>query len=338
MATTTFDTSDIEGENSVEFLRRHTRDCAFERADIASLAKRLLADQAPPPASPDDAGGLKVEKNALASLFIPALFELAGELLDAHPGSLFALNGDQLTVVAPDTARFAIDPHNPQGSLCRMVERSMKAVFQHVAPLYFAALRQTAADGDAQAQWAVKALLNRYEAALEHYHGHTKIAEAEFFTPVNHLMAGINTALFFILRALSAITVLGERRLGRPITAAELSEAVRETAPLLLTIARCHLEQLLELEPLMGKGGDLYMTRLDAPAHAAALETMFALAPGPVLRLEFSARVLAVLPRHLTSDKPRTGCPALFAATGDNENAIVTLVRLVERAFAGLLF
>jgi hypothetical protein len=328
----------IEAGNSVEFLRQHMRDCTFERADIASLAKRLLANDAPPPASPDDAAGLKVEKNALASLFIPNIFELAEEILDAHPGALFALNGDELKVIAADTARFAIDTQNPQGSICRMVERSMKAVFQHVAPLFIVALRQTAADGDVQAIWAVESLLNRYDAALGNYHGHTKIAEAEFFTPANHMMAGINTALFFILRALSAIAVLGERRLGRPITAEELSGAVHQTAPLLLTIARCHLEQLLELEPLMGKGGDLYMTRLDASAYAAALETMFALAPGPVLRLEFSAHVLASLPRNLTSDKPRTGCPALFAATGETENAIVTLVRLVERAFAGLLF
>ncbi|HLN25888.1 MAG TPA: hypothetical protein VK558_18110 [Patescibacteria group bacterium] len=338
MAPTTSDTIDIETENSVEFLREHTRGCTFERADIASFSKRLLAGDAPPPPSPDDAAGLKVEKNALATLFIPNMFALAEELLDTQPGSLFALNGDQLKVVAPDAARFVIDPNNPQGSLCRMVERSMKAVFQHVAPLYIAALRQTAADGDAQAAWAVEALLNRYDAALGNYHGHTKIAEAAFFTPVNHLMAGINTALFFILRALSAITVLGERRLGRPITAEELWAAVGETVPLLLTIARCHLEQLLELEPLMGKGGDLYMTQLDASAYAAALETMFTLAPGPLLRLEFSPQVRAALPRHLTSDKPRTGCPALFAATGDTENAIVTLVRLVGRCYAGLLF
>ena len=43
------------------------------------------------------------------------------------------------------------------------------------------------------------------------------------------------------------------------------------------------------------------------------------------------------LPR-LAGDKPRTGCPALYASTFDNVNAIVALVRLTGRCFADLLF
>lgn len=313
-------------ESSIEFLRDHTKGCRFARADIAGLAKRLSTGETLPTPANDDAAALKVEKNALAILFIPSIFALAEEVLAPRPGMVFFLHEGGLQSSPARPVREALDPGMTQAGLCQLVFRSLSNVFDFVAHLHVEGLRRTAAATSMP-------LLARYEGALNDYHNHTK--ETLDFTPTLHFMAGIHTALFFILRALSAITVLGERRLGRPITNAELSAAVRTNAPLLLAIARCHLTQLLALEPLLGKCEDKFLTQLDKEAYADALAGMFALA-GDGWRLELSPAVRAALPRALESDRPRTSCPALFTATGGTENAIVTLVRLVEDAFIGV--
>jgi hypothetical protein len=249
---------------------------------------------------------------------------------------VFCADASGLQMVDGRAARSALDPRMTQGGLCQLLYRSMSNVFHHVAQYHLATVRQKAIDGSEAARMT-EALLVRYETALSNYQRHTPTAALDF-TPTIHLMAGIHTALFFILRALSAITVLGARRLDRAVTREELSAAVKASAPLLLTIARGHLEQLLALEELLGKSGDLFMTALDGPAYEAAIAAMFTLAPGEVLQLELSEAVRAALPRNLASEKPRTSCPALFAVTRGTENAIHSLIRMVERAFAEMAF
>lgn len=323
--------------SSVEVLNRYARSCAYPKADISALARRLRDGSAPPPADAADAAALKVEKNALALVFIPAMMSVTEELIAAHPGVMFNMLMGRLGTIGLGEVRAAIDPRNPQGSICAHAYASLFAVFQHIATAYVIAVVDAARDGDEQMAWTVDNLLVRYQRALSDYHGHTEFS-AQHFTPHGHIMAGINTALFFILRALSGIMVLGEAEFGRPLVRDELATAVRNTQPLLLTIARCHLEQLLELEGPLGKQDDLFMTRLDAAAYAERLTAMFTLAEGPDgLRLEIDAGVLAGLP-VMSGDKPRTGCPALYATTFDNLNAIVALVRLTERTFADLCF
>jgi hypothetical protein len=317
---------DAAVENSVEFLRDHTKGCRFARADIAGLAKRLSAGESLPMPANDDAAGLKVEKNALAIIFIPAIFALAEQVLAPRPGMVFFLHDGRLQSSEARPVREALDPGMTQAGLCQLVFRSLSNVFDFVSTFYVEGLKRTAAETGVP-------LLERYEGALNDYHTHTK--ETLDFTPTLHFMAGIHTALFFILRALSAISTLGERRLGRPVTETELSAAVKLNAPLLLAIARCHLSQLLALEPLLGKCEDKFLTRLDKEAYADQLAAMFTLAADG-WRLELSPAVRDALPRALESDRPRTSCPALFTATGGTENAIVTLVRLVETAFIGV--
>jgi len=322
-------------ETSIEFLKEQTERCDFASADIAGIAKRLAAGETSPVAAANDPAALKVEKNALAILFIPAIFALAEEILTPNPRMVFYIDPSGIQMMDCDVARVALDPSKTQAGLCQLIYRSMSAVFDRVAQYHLTKLRQDAIEGSPSARMT-EALLIRYEAALTNYQGHTKATVA--FTPTVHLMAGIHTALFFILRALSAITVLGARRLDRPITPAELSAAVKLSTPLLLTIARGHLEELLELEVLLGKGSNLFMTGVDSAAYDATIEAMFTLAPGDGLRLELSDAVRAALPWQLASEKPRTRCPALFSVTRDTENAIASLIRLVERQFASLAF
>ncbi|HLO74827.1 MAG TPA: hypothetical protein VK196_00045 [Magnetospirillum sp.] len=325
--------------SSVEMLNRHMRTCRFPKADITVLAKRLQDSQAEPPERPgqDDAAGLKVEKNALALVFIPAVMTLVEEFIAEHPGKGFNLLLGQLGMVDVAAMRAGVDRRNPQASICGHVYMSLRSLFQHIAASYVRAAVAAAEQGDAPAVWMVDNLLDRYQQALSDYHAHTQVSSTHF-TPHGHILAGINTALFFILRALSAVVVLGERSLGRPVTRDELATAMRNTAPLLLTIARTHLELLLELEGPLGKQEDLFLSRLDAADYADALARMFVVVNGPEgLRLEIAEDILAGLP-VLSGDKPRTGCPALYASTFDNVNAIVALVRLTERAFAELLY
>jgi hypothetical protein len=318
-------TEDAVVENSIEFLKEHTSGCRFARADIAGLAKRLSSGDVPPAPANDDAAGLKVEKNAHAILFIPSIFALAEKVLAPRPGQVFFLHEGGLQSSPARPVREALDPGMTQAGLCQLVFRSLSNVFDYVSQVHVQRSRDPSG--------ANPPLLQRYAGVLTDYHGHTK--ETIDFTPTLHFMAGIHTALFFILRALSAITVLGERRLGRPVTGAELAAAVKLNAPLLMAIARCHLTQLLALEPLLGKGEDRFFTALDKEAYGDALAGMFTLA-GDGWRLELSPAVRAALPRELESDRPRTSCPALFTATTGTENAIVTLIRLVEDAFIGV--
>lgn len=325
--------------SSVEMLNRATRACRFPKADITVLAKRLQDRAAAPPAAPaeDDAAALKVEKNALALVFIPAVMSLVEEAVALHPDKVFNMLLGQLGMVDMAAARAGIDPRNPQASICGHAYQSLRSIFQHMSSAYVAEVIAAADAGDEQMAWVVDALLRRYQAALSGYHAHTEVS-AQHFNPAGHIMAGINTALFFILRALSAITVLGEEALGRPVTRDDLAAAMRNTAPMLLTIARCHLELLLELEGPLGKGDDLFLSRLDARAYRDALARMFVVVDSPEgLRLEIAEDILAGLP-VLEGNKPRTGCPALYASTLDNVNAIVALVRLTERTFADLAF
>ncbi|MBC7905315.1 MAG: hypothetical protein H7Y60_01035, partial [Rhodospirillaceae bacterium] len=292
---------------------------------------------APPPADASDPAGLKVEKNALALVFIPAIMSVTEEFIADRPGVVFNVLMGQLGTVKIEDARAGIDPRNPQGSICAHVYSSLFAVFKHIATAYVITVVDAAEMGDAQMAWTVDNLLTRYQRALSEYCEHTDYSD-QHFTPHGHVMAGINTALFLILRALSGIMVLGEAKLGRPFTRAELATTVKNTQPLLLTIARCHLEQLLELEGPLGKQEDLFMTLLDSTAYAEALSAMFVMAESAEgMRLEIRPEVLAGLP-VMTGEKPRTGCPALYASTFDNVNAIVALVRLTERTFADLSF
>lgn len=325
--------------SSVEMLNRATRACRFPKADITGLSKRLQDRAAEAPILPaaDDAAALKVEKNALALVFIPAVMTLVEEAVALHPGKVFNILLGRLGMVDMADARAGIDPRNPQASLCGHAYQSLRSIFEHMSSAYVAEVVAAAEAGDEQMAWVVEALLRRYQRALSGYHVHTAVT-AEHFTPSGHIMAGINTALFFILRALSAVMVLGEEALGRPVTRDELSTAMHNTVPMLLTIARCHLELLLELEGPLGKDADLFMSRLDARAYRDALARMFVVADGPDgLRLEIDEDILAALP-VLVGDKPRTGCPALYASALDNVNAIVALVRLTERTFAELAF
>lgn len=315
------------------------RACSFPKADITILAKRLqdMDSAVPEPAAADDPAGLKVEKNALALVFIPAVMSLVEEFIALHPGKAFNMLLGKMGMVDLDQVRAGIDPRNPQASICGHVNVSLRSLFQHMASSYVLAATIAAEEGDAQMGWVVDTLLRRYQRALSEYHGHTAVA-ATHFTPSGHILAGINTALFFILRALSAVVVLGGETLGRPVTRDDLAAAMRNTSPLLLTIARCHLELLLELEGPLGKGDDLFLSALDATAYRDALARMFVVVDGPEgLRLEVAGDILAGLP-VLTGDKPRTGCPALYASTFDNVNAIVALVRLTEHTFADLMF
>ncbi|MBX9635027.1 MAG: hypothetical protein K2X44_08605, partial [Magnetospirillum sp.] len=197
-------------------LNRHTRSCSFPKADITVLAKRLLDGSAPPPADADDAAALKVEKNALALVFIPAIMTMTEEFLAAHPGVAFNVLLGQVGTVPLEDVRAGIDPRNPQASICEHVYQSLQAVFKHISTAYMLALVDAAHEGDPQMVWTVENLLNRYGRALTAYHPHTS-STAQHFTPHGHVMAGINTALFFILRALSAIMVLGETKLGRKV-------------------------------------------------------------------------------------------------------------------------
>lgn len=325
--------------SSVEMLNRATRACAFPKADITVLAKRLQDRSVPMPPVPagDDAAGLKVEKNALALVFIPAVMSLVEDFVALHPGKVFNLLLGQLGMVDMADARAGVNPRNPQASLCAHAYQSLRSIFEHMSSSYVAEVVAAAEAGDPQMAWVEQALLRRYAGVLGAYHGHTAVS-SQHFTPSGHIMAGINTALFFILRALSAVVVLGEETLGRPVTRDDLSTAMRNTAPLLLTIARCHLELLLELEGPLGKGDDLFLSKLGTGAYRDALARMFVVVEGADgLRLEVAEDILAGLPQ-LAGDKPRTGCPALYASTFDNVNAIVALVRLTETTFAELMF
>ncbi|MCR6629810.1 MAG: hypothetical protein NVV74_07020 [Magnetospirillum sp.] len=323
--------------DSIAALNRHTRACAFAKADITVLAKRLqeMGRPAPAAADPHDAAALKVEKNALALVFIPAVMTVAEDLAALHPDSLFTLLLGQLGMIPAAEVRAATDRRNPQAFICGQVYASLRNLFEHVATAYVALAVRSADQGDAEMEWVVENLLRRYQQALSGYHAHTAVASTHF-TPAGHILAGINTALFFILRALSALTVLGGERLGRPLTRDDLAQGMGNSTPLLLTIARCHLEQLLALEGPLGKHADLFMARLDQPDYRDALAAMFVVElGGNGLRLEIQPGVLAGLP-VMSSPKPRTGCPALYAATMDNVNAIVALARLTEQAFANL--
>lgn len=325
--------------SSVEMLTRASRACSFPKADIIGLARRLQERGMPAPPVPaeDDAAALKVEKNALALVFIPAVMSLAEDFVARHPGKVFNLLLGQVGIVDMADARAGIDPRNPQASLCAHVYQSLRSVFEYLAGGYVRQVVAEAAAGDAQMAWVEETLLRRYARALDAYHGHTAVS-ARHFTPAGHILAGINTALFFILRALSAFMTLGKTALGRPLARADLSAAVANATPLLLTIARCHLDLLLELEGPLGKGDDLFLSKLDPAAYEGALARMFVVSEGEDgLRLEIAEDILAALPR-LAGDKPRTGCPALYASTFDNVNAIVALVRLTERTFSELAF
>lgn len=313
---------------SVAFLRRHTQGCPFVRADINGRAKRLLAGTPVPNAAADDPAALKIEKNALAILFIPAALARMDASLAAHPGALFFHDGDRLGAIPAFEVTPHLDPQRRPARVCQVVYRSLSNLFLHLVQQQLDEI--TAAGGGAAAR------LDRYATALGAFHRHTQ--EAIAFTPAVHLTAGIHTALFLILRTMSGLAVLGQDRLGRPPTAAELSAGMRASTPMLLAIARCHLEQLMELEPLLGKGDDPFMTGLHGEVYTAALMAMFQLAPGAALRLELSPDVQSALPEALTSDKPRTCCPALFAAVDDGENAIVALIRMVERSYLDLAY
>lgn len=323
----------------MEALNRYTRSCHLPKAEITPLAKRLTDRMTPPPAMADagDAAALKVEKNALALVFIPAIMTIAEEFIAAHPGVFFYMQQDQPGTVDLSAVRASIDPRNPQAFICHYVNYSLSAVFQHVVNTHVAAV-ENATDDEPDLIWTAENLLNRYRRAISSYHGHTS-QSAQHFTPQGHIMAGINTALFIILRALSAITVLGEAKLGRPLTRQDLAVAVTNSTPLLLTIARCHLEQLLVLEdPLEKQAGDPFLSQLDAPAYSARLEKMFVVAEDSAgLRLELTEAILNSLPL-VSSPKPRTGCPALYASTSGNVNVIAALVHMTETAFSGLHF
>lgn len=305
---------------SIDALSRLMRACTFPKADITRLARQLREGTAPPPAEIGDAAGLKVEKNALALVFIPGALDCARDLLEQFPGKLVTESG----VVDMAELPGVLGGGNPHGEMCGYVYVSMRNALQR-------AVRQALAvvpPGDP--------LLERYGRALNLYHGHTAEA-ATHFNPGGHLMAGVNTALFFMLRALAALTVLGGRVLGRPVTATELDAGMERAAPLLLTIARCHLDLLLALEGPLGKGEDLFLAKLPAAAYADALAAMFTVtADDTGLRLEVAQAVLDQV-GPMSGEKPRTGCPALYASTGDNVNAIVALARLTTRAYVQAL-
>lgn len=302
--------------DSIDALSRLMRACSFPKADITRLARQLREGSAPPPAEIGDAAGLKLEKNALALVFIPGALDCAQDLLDRFPGKLVTETG----VVDMAELAAVLAGGNPHGEMCGYVYVSMRNALQRAVRQALAAVPP----GDP--------LLERYGRALGLYHGHTAEA-ATHFHPGGHLMAGVNTALFFMLRALAALTILGAGALGRPVAAAELEAGMERAAPLLLTIARCHLDLLLALEGPLGKGDDLFLAKVPAARYADTLAAMFTVtADADGLRLEIARTVLDQM-RPLSGEKPRTGCPALYASTGDNVNAIVALARLTTRAY-----
>lgn len=308
--------------DSVEALKRHTQACGFASADIVALSKRMAEGTAPPPPTAGDAAALKVEKNALALVFIPEMMSAAQDVAEAYPHRMFTLLHGELGVVDATLVARSCRAVNGEALRCAAIYASLQNLFTHLGGAYMARL-------------AADPLAGRYARALGDYHGHTQVS-SRHFTPQGHLLAGINTALFFLLRALSAFRVLGARTLGRPVAADELATGMANATPLLLTIARCHLEQLLVLEEPLGKQQDLFLTQLDADAYGAALAEMFTVEHGPAgLKLELAEAIRAGLPK-LSSDKPRTGCPALYASTHDNTNAIVALLRITLRAYLEL--
>lgn len=321
---------------SIEALNTAIQKADYPKADISALSKHLLDGENFPPAAADDAAGLKVEKNALAVVFIRPVATIAEEFIAAHPGRMFNILLGEIGSMSVEEARRLVAPANPYPAICVLVTQSLSAVFEHLTLGYVLALADAAKRGEEGSTWTYDTLMVRYQRALAEYHAHTT-EKSTHFTPNGHIMAGINTALFFILRAMSAICVLGEKRLGRPITRDELALGIASTTPLLLTIARCHLDLLLELEGPLGKHGtDPALLRLGAADYASRLESMFILTDH--LGVDFAPGVLESLP-PLSGTKPRTGCPALFAATLSEPpvNAIVSLIRLCEQAFVELM-
>jgi hypothetical protein len=315
-------------DSAIEFLRLHGEGCRFARGNITGPAKRLANGDLPPVPTRDDVAAIKIEKNAIALMLIPAIFDEALPILDGPADRMFWIDASGLQSIDAATARTALDPGRTPGGLCQLIYRSMSNVFLYAVEKHLADLR---ASGDP----AVNALLARYVKVLNIYHTHTNVAVE--FTPTLHITAGIHTALFFILRTLSAVEVLGRKRFGRALEPWEIEAAAKLNGPLLMAVSRCHLEQMLELEVLLGKGEDQFMTRLDVAGYEAAIERMFQLAPDGSLQLELTEGVMAAMPRELASSKPHTGCPGLFAATDDAENAVATLIRYVARAYAAMM-
>ena len=325
--------------DSVEALIGHMRACGFNRVDIIPVAKRLQEkDSQPPRPDAHDQGALKVEKNALALVFIPAIVTVVSDFITAHPGKAFNVLLGQLGMVTLDEVRNGLPAASRQASVCHEVNGSLGSLFAYLARAYILAVADAAASGDAQMEWTVEHLVNRYGEALTHYHTHTKVSR-QHFNPAGHIIAGINTALFFILRMLSAMCVLGERAQGRPITREELAACVKRTIPLLLIIARCHLEQLLLLEEPSRLDKDVgFMPDLADADYADRLAGMFLVTvDAEGLRLEIHPSILTTLP-VIGSPIPQTGCPALYASAPGHANAIVAMIRLTERCFSDIMW
>lgn len=329
--------------DSIEALIRHMAACGFPQADIISIAKRLQdMSAASPVANTDDRAALKVEKNALALVFIPAVVTLANDFISNHPHQCFAALRNQLETIPLDHVRAGLPLSFRHAAVCHAVSVSLGSLFAYLARIYVVSVVDAAANGDSRMEWTLENLLIRYNQALSNYHALTHTitkVSRQHFNPHGHLSAGINTALFFILRMLSAMCVLGERQLGRPVTRAELSAGVKRTTPLLLAIARCHLEQLLLLEEpsrLNKEAG--FMIELSEADYADQLAKMFLVTvDGSGLRLEIHPSILKELP-VVGGSLPRTGCPALYAAAPGSANAIVAMIRLTERSFADILW
>ena len=329
----------IEPMDSAEALIGHMRACGFRRVDIIPMAKRLQdRDAQPPLPDPQDQGALKVEKNALALVFIPAIVIVVSDFMAAHPGKAFNVLLGQLGTIPLEEVRDGLPTASRHASVCHETNGSLGSLFSYLARAYVLAVADAAANGDQQMEWTVEHLLNRYGEALSHYHTHTKVSR-QHFNPAGHVIAGINTALFFILRMLSAICVLGERAQGRPVTRDELSACVKRTIPLLLIIARCHLEQLLLLEEPSRLNKDAgFMADMSDADYAEKLAAMFLVTrDAEGLRLEIHPTILGGIP-VIGSPLPQTGCPALYAAVPGHANAIVAMIRLTERCFADIMW
>lgn len=329
--------------DSVEALIGHMGACRFPQADIISIAKRLqdMSVGSPAPGK-DDQAALKVEKNAMALVFIPAIVTVVSDFITAHPGQCFNVLLGDLGVIPLENVRAGLAGRSRHAAVCHETNGSLGSLFSYLARVYVLAVTDAAAKGDVQMQWTLEHLLVRYNQALIDFHTNThpttKVSR-QHFNPSGHITAGINTALFFILRMLSAMCVLGERQLGRPITREELSACVKRTIPLLLAIARCHLEQLLLLEEPSRLNKDAaFMTGLTEEDYADQLAKMFlVISDRDGLRLELHPSILGGLP-VIRSDAPQTGCPALYAAAPGYPNAIIAMVRLTERCFTDILW
>lgn len=279
-----------------------------------------------------NAAFLKVEKNALAAWFIPRLHEAARELIAAHDGHLFVRGPDSIVPVSIDAIRSVLP--EVQRRRC-----AFEDVFQSLSMLYHREAAQLSADmARGEASPADLAAWERYRRVLRLYQDHAQERGALLFTPENHLMAGIRTALYFMLLFLAAIIDRYQAQFEREIAADELGAIARNSDILLMNLARCHLDQLLAIEAILGKHGAKYdLAFYTAEFRSIVARTFILVQGGGGLELQFRPEMFDGIVLEPT-ERPRTGCPALYASPRNGRHVIPDLAELAFRQFSLMWF